>query len=81
MGASRDPIICACDRKIWRFAAVKSCTIQINHKPGKDLVLADALSRRPFNSTMPAKANTMRSELDLVMVSMTHNFRHLDVHG
>ena len=62
--------------EIWRFAAVKSCTIQIDHKPDKDLVLADTLSRRPFDSTVVAKADTICHELDLMRVRTTHNFRY-----
>ena len=56
------------------MATVKSCTIQIDHKPGKDLVLADALTRRPFDLTVAAKANTICSEMNLVRVRRTHNF-------
>ena len=44
-GAGRDQILCACARQIWKFAAINSCIIEIRHKPGKDLPLADALSR------------------------------------
>ena len=44
-GAGRDPILCACAIQIWKFATINSCIVEICHKPGKDLPLADALSR------------------------------------
>ena len=43
-GAGHDPILCACARQIWNFAAINSCIVEIRYKPGKDLPLADALS-------------------------------------
>ena len=44
-GTGRDPMLCACAREVWLFAAQKSTEIVIRHKPGVELVLADALSR------------------------------------
>lgn len=44
-GAGHDPILAAWARQIWLIAERCSADIQIHHKPGKNLVLADALSR------------------------------------
>ena len=43
--ADRDPIICACAWDIWLLATRASTDIIIKHKLGKELVLADMLSR------------------------------------
>ena len=42
--SGRDPILCACSREIWLFAVCNSMTVTIWHKPGKELVFADAQS-------------------------------------
>ena len=55
------------------------CNIQIEYNPSKDLVLADALCRKPFDSVV-AKADAICRGLDINMVRMTHNFQHLDVY-
>ena len=53
IGIDKDPILCACARELWLFGTINSCTIEIVHKPGKDLILADALSRRPLTRPWP----------------------------
>lgn len=44
-GKTRDPILAACARELWLEAAVRDIEIKIEHKPGSDIPLADALSR------------------------------------
>lgn len=44
-GRTRDPILSACAREMWLQAALADHDIQIVHKPGIDIPLADALSR------------------------------------
>ena len=44
-GHTKDPILAACAREMWLEAAKRDQRIQIDHKPGKEMVLADALSR------------------------------------
>lgn len=44
-GRTRDNTLAACAREIWLIASLANHTITIRHKPGKDLPLADALSR------------------------------------
>ena len=50
MGTGRDKILCACAHEIWRFAANYSCAVQILHKLGKELILANAPSRQHTDS-------------------------------
>lgn len=45
-GKTRDPVLAACSRELWLEAAKSDHHIVIQHKPGVELVLADALSRR-----------------------------------
>ena len=44
-GKGRDKLLTACTRQLWLIAAEASTTLRIIHKPGAELVLADALSR------------------------------------
>lgn len=43
-GRTRDPNLAACAWQLWLYATVNSHDIQIKHKRGEDLPLADALS-------------------------------------
>ena len=44
-GRATDATLVACAHEIWLLAALGSFTIAIRHKPGADLIFADALSR------------------------------------
>ena len=44
-GRCSDPVLGMCARELWLVAALNSCTITVHHKPGVELILADALSR------------------------------------
>lgn len=57
-GRTKDQILAACAREIWLIASLHNHTIVINHKPGVDLPLADALSRAAHSA---AKANLAKS--------------------
>lgn len=52
-GKTKDKVLASCSREMWLQAAKNDHLISIVHKPGEQLVLADALSRR-FSE--PAKA-------------------------
>ena len=67
-GAGRDSILTACAREIWLFAANNSCEITILHKPGRELVLADALSRRHSDPAARRRATELCRSLDLIEV-------------
>ena len=77
-GAGRDTVLTACAREIWLYAATMSCEINIVHKPGKDLVLADALSRRTFDRAADIKATTLIKQLNLheIYVDFADVFTH-----
>ena len=77
-GAGRDPILCACARALWRFAAINSCTIKVVHKPGKDLVLADALSRQHFDQAARVRAEHLCKINNLVRVRVNHDVTLFD---
>lgn len=44
-GKTKDPILGACARQLWLFAAINNHHIEIKHIPGEDIPVADALSR------------------------------------
>lgn len=44
-GVTTDSVLSACARELWLEAAVRDIDIQILHKPGALIPLADALSR------------------------------------
>lgn len=52
-GKTKDKVLASCSREMWLEAAKNDHVISIVHKPGTELLLADALSRR---FTEPAKA-------------------------
>ena len=72
-GADRDPIICECARQIWLIVAQNSTDIVILHKPGKDIVLADALSRMGFDHRACSIADGMIADTDLSPVIVSHD--------
>ena len=64
-GAGRDPVLTACAREIWLYAASESCEVNIVHKPGRELILADALSRRAFDPVADTRAKTLVRQLNI----------------
>ena len=44
-GYGKDKILTACARYVWKFSALNNCKLQIIHKPGIELQIADAMSR------------------------------------
>ena len=66
-------------REIWLFAAINNCAIDIHHKPGKDLILADALSQCHDDRSYNEKAKTILNRLNLQHIHAQHSFHTLDV--
>ena len=78
-GKGQDTILTACARQIWYLAAANSTTIEILHKDGKKLVLADSLSRSGQSSAAAAKAQAMCTELDIHKIDIAFEsfFHHM----
>ena len=68
-GAGQDPTLCACARELWLYSAINDTEIVVRHKPGRDLTLADALSRRHNDTVSERIANQITSELSLTPVT------------
>ena len=68
-GTGRDPILCGCAREIWLFAAKTSTEVIVKHKAGKDLILADALSRRHHDAEADKKAHVILGERPLTQIT------------
>ena len=79
-GAGRDPVICACARKIWHFAVTNSTDVTIAQKPGKDIFFADALSRMCFDTRARDIALEIiaKSELKAIFASHDHALSNLN---
>lgn len=58
-GKTRDPVLAACARQLWHEAAIRDIEVRIEHKPGTDIPLADALSRMHMDT---AKNDLVLSE-------------------
>lgn len=58
-GKTKDPILASCSRELWLEAARSDHEIVIEHKPGVELVLSDALSRRSSESTKAELADSI----------------------
>ena len=78
-GAGKDKFLCACSQEIWLFAAINNCTIDIPQKPGKGLILADALSRCHDDCSYNEKANAILNCLNLQHIHVQHSFDILNV--
>ena len=55
-GRGRDVMLCACAQQHLLLSVLNNFELCIKHKPGRDLVLADALSRRHNSVEMDKKA-------------------------
>ena len=72
--AYSDPILCAYAKQIWKFAVVNTCLIEIRHKPGKGLPLADALSRSHISETSKEFAIEQCTSRNLSRIFANHLF-------
>ena len=55
----------ACAHQLWVLTAIHNLELEIVHKPGTDLVLADALSRSFGSQSAKVKASAMYQQLSL----------------
>ena len=72
-GSGKDVILTACARKLWHFCALKSCHVEIIHKPGKTLIIADALSRAFINENCKLTATNYCIKNNLERILIDHN--------
>ena len=71
-GSGKDKILTACARFIWKFSALNNCIINIVHKPGIELVIADALSRAAINNSSRKTATEYCVNNNLTRVLVDH---------
>ena len=64
-GRDVTPTLCACSRQLWLLAAKFNFDLKIVHKPGKDLILADSLSRSSGSDAADVTAKEMCTSLNL----------------
>ena len=72
-GRCSDADLGLCSRELWLMAAINNFTLQVSHKPGVELVLADALSRAHISSAASRIAAERCAELNLMRVRVTHS--------
>lgn len=72
-GRTRDPVLAACAREIWLIASIHNHNITVKHKAGKDIPLADALSRAAFSNEKARIAADLIHQRALVTVKPVLN--------
>ena len=77
-GIGRDLVLCACSRQLWLIAVQNNTDVEVVHKPGKDLVLADALSRSHDSHKHKTLANSICKLKGLQEISILHTESILD---
>lgn len=66
-GRTKDLTLSACARELWLLAAMYDHHLTIEHKPGRDIPMSDALSRMSFDT---AKHDYVQDILDKNILSM-----------
>ena len=61
----RDPFILRCAREVFMISAIHNIDIQVRHKPGAELELADALSRAHLGQKFVEKVATLHNATPL----------------
>ena len=77
-GRCRDRYLAMCARELWLIAALRNYTIVIAHKPGKELILADALSRAHLSHQAAVVARDMCMKLGLRRKRVTHSLSRFE---
>lgn len=72
-GKTKDGILASCAREMWLMAAAHNHQVTIRHKPGTDLVLADALSRQAKDPQKAALAKALVLRDSLINVTLKVN--------
>lgn len=58
-GRSRDSVLLSCAREIWYYCARYDINLEVVHKPGVDMITADALSRQHMHPVFQAKVSEL----------------------
>ena len=77
-GRGRENVLCTCARQLWFLSANNNSELEICHRAGKDLVLADALSCSFESNIMKLKAAGLCKQLNLKEVPVTFSLSILD---
>lgn len=81
-GRTRDQVLAACARELWLFVAESNIDIQINHRSGELIPLADALSRRHQDPDKAALADALILRHNLrVVPPVLNDFKFFDEHS
>lgn len=72
-GRTKDLVLASCAREFWLEAAKNGDTIEIEHRPGTDIPLADALSRMAIDNTKLAYVQTVVAQQKLSIVKPVLN--------
>lgn len=67
-GKTKDSVLASCSRQLWLEAARSDHEIVIVHKPGSELVLADALSRRVSEKAKADLADSIIQTGNMIVV-------------
>lgn len=67
-GKTKDLVLASCSRELWLEAARSDLEITIQHKPGAELILADALSRRHADKNKAKLADSIIRDNHMIVV-------------
>lgn len=79
-GKTRDDILAACSRQLWLLASLNCHEIEIPHKNGFDIPIADALNRMSRDSNKAALVDAAVAKFDLSFVQpVLNNYVFFDI--
>lgn len=73
-GRTKDCVLSSCARNMWLEAATSDHDIKIEHRPGTELELADALSRKFEDPEKDILAKRLVKEAGLIETAPDLNF-------
>ena len=76
-GTARQPLLSACARQLWLYAASESTEVVVVHKPGSELVLADSLSRASQDAGAHSTALKLCAQRRLKRIRVNHDINIL----
>jgi len=72
-GRGADQTLGKCARELWLMSALGNYEVLVKHKPGSELILADALSRAHKDPVIHERAQLLCAKNNLCRIRITHD--------